>query len=169
MLLSWKAAKWLRILPECYPNPTSMNTLALPPSENHTLTSEEIMGEFPTVFDGQITIIEGEEFHISHRKCPTILCHHPRAVPFTYRDKLKAELDLLQSQGIITPVTEPTEWCALIVVTPKKDANEIRMCVDLSRLNRYIRRERYQSSTPAQTVADIAAENAKTFLPSLMP
>ena len=146
-----------------------MNTLALPPSENHTLTSEEIMGEFPTVFDGQITIIEGEEFHISHRKCPTILCHHPRAVPFTYRDKLKAELDLLQSQGIITPVTEPTEWCALIVVTPKKDANEIRMCVDLSRLNRYIRRERYQSSTPAQTVADIAAENAKTFLPSLMP
>ena len=78
-------------------------------------------------------------------------------------DKLKAELDLLQSQGVISPVTEPTEWCAPIVVTPKKDSEDIRMCVDLSRLNKYVRRERYQSSTPAQAVADIAADNAKIF------
>ena len=35
--------------------------------------------------------------------------------------------------------------------------------MDLSRLNRYIKRERYQSATPAQAVADIAAENAKIF------
>ena len=32
--------------------------------------------------------------------------------------------------------------------------------MDLSRLNRYVKRERYQSSTPAQAVADIAAEEA---------
>ena len=37
------------------------------------------------------------------------------------------------------------------------------MCVDLSRLNRYVKRERYQSPTPAEAVADIAAENAKVF------
>ena len=35
--------------------------------------------------------------------------------------------------------------------------------MDLSRLNRYVKRERYQSSTPAQAVADIAAEEAKVF------
>ena len=35
-----------------------------------------------------------------------------------------------------------------IVVTPKKDMGDIRMCVDLSRLNKYVRRERYQSATP---------------------
>ena len=57
----------------------------------------------------------------------------------------------------------PTEWCALIVVTPKKDSDNIRLCVDLSHLNRYVRREHYQSTTPAQAVADIAAENAKIF------
>ena len=70
--------------------------------------------------------------------------HTARAVPFAYRDKLKAELDLLQRQGIIAPVTKPTEWCAPIVVAPK-----------------YVRREKYQSLTPAQVVADIAAGNAK--------
>ncbi len=82
----------------------------------------------------------------------------PRAVPFAYHDKLETELNLLQSQGIIAPVTEPTEWCAPIVVTPKKDSAEIRMCVDLSHLNKYVRQERYQSPTPAVAVADIAAK-----------
>ena len=108
--------------------------------------------------------MEGEKFHISLTDNAQPFCvNTPRAVPFAYRDKLKAELDLLQSQGVISPVTEPTEWCAPIVVTPKKDSEDIRMCVDLSRLNKYVRRERYQSSTPAQAVADIAADNAKIF------
>ena len=76
---------------------------------------------------------------------------------------LKAELDLQQEQGIITPVTEPTEWCAPIVVTPKKGTDKIRMCVDLSHLNRFVKRKRYQSATPAQAVAGITAESAKIF------
>lgn len=37
------------------------------------------------------------------------------------------------------------------------------MCVDLARLNRFVRQERYQSATPAQAVANIAVENAKIF------
>ena len=87
----------------------------------------------------------------------------PRSIPFAFHDKLKAELDLLQEQNIIAPVTEVTEWCAPIVVTPKKNSESIRMCVDLSRLNRYVQRERYQATTPAQAVADIAASDAKYF------
>ena len=37
------------------------------------------------------------------------------------------------------------------------------MCVDLSRLNRFVKRERYQSPAPAHAIADIAADNAKVF------
>ena len=37
------------------------------------------------------------------------------------------------------------------------------MCVDLSRLNRYVKRERYQSPTPAEAVADISTNEAKYF------
>ena len=87
----------------------------------------------------------------------------PRSIPFAYRDKLKDELDLLLSQKVIAPVTTVTEWCAPIVVTPKKNSDRIRMCVDLSHLNKFVRREHYQSSTPAQAVADIAATDAKIF------
>ena len=179
LLISWKAAKNLGILPECYPQPTidtsTMSRIAEdPPSPNVNATvstecepasiTDPLMTEFPIIFNGQVRSMEGEQFHISLTDNATPFCvNTPRSIPFTYRDKLKSELDLLQSQGIIAPVTEVTEWCAPIVVAPKKGTDRIRMCVDLSRLNRYVRRERYQSCTPAQAVADIAASEATVF------
>ena len=122
------------------------------------------MKEFPEIFNEQIKTMDGEEFHISLTDDAKPFCvNTPRSVPFAYRDKHRAMLTVLQTQGTIEPVTEPTEWCAPIVVTPKKDTEGIRMCVDLSRLNKYVRRERYQSPTPAEAVADIAADKAKVF------
>ena len=79
------------------------------------------MQEFPAVFDGQIRMMEGEQFHILLVEGAVPFCvKMPRSVPFAYREKLKVELELLQEQGIIMPVTEVTEWCAPIVVIPKK-------------------------------------------------
>lgn len=105
--------------------------------------------------------MEGKKFHITLTEDPKPFCvHTPRAIPFAFRDKLKAELELLQRQGISlhqSPSPAP------IIVTPKKDTDKIRMCVDLSRLNKYVKRERYQSATPSQAVADIAAESAMVF------
>ena len=122
------------------------------------------MKEFPTVFDGQVRVMEGEQFHIKLQDNAVPFCvKTPRAVPFAYREKLKEELDLLQQQGIIAPVTDATQWCAPIVVTPKKGTERVRMCVDLSKLNQFVMRERYISPTPAEAVADIAAQEAKYF------
>ena len=122
------------------------------------------MKEYQTVFDGQVRVMEGEQFHIRLQEDAVPFCvKTPRVVPFAYRDKLKEELDLLQQQGIVTPVTEATRWCAPIVVTPKKGTECVRMCVDLSKLNKFVVRERYMSPTPAEAVADIAAKEAKYF------
>ena len=169
-ILSWKVCKALRILPQCYPNPMSTLTvheITSPHTPSNVivpLTLQQAMLAYPTVFDGQIRRLEGEQFHISLTvDVKPFRVNTPRSIPFAYRDKLKAELDLLESQDIIAPVTAATEWCAPIVVTPKKNTDWIRMCVDLSHLNRFVRREQYQSSTPAQAVADIAATKAKFF------
>ena len=164
-LLSWKTAKGLRILSPSYPHPMPSSLPQIAAIGRDPLpSSSSIMAEFPRVFDGQVKVMEGEVFHIGLVDNAQPFCvHTPRAIPFAYREKLKTELDLLQSQGIIAPVTTPTEWCAPIVVTPKKNTDRIRLCVDLSKLNRYVKRERYQSNTPAQAVADIAAENARIF------
>ena len=173
-LISWKAAKGLGILPPYYPQPavqllqgdpqkvTPACTL-IQQTENQSV-AQTLVAQYPAVFDGQIRVMEGEKFHITLMEDPVPFCvKTPRSIPFAYRDKLQAELDLLQEQGIIAPVTEVTEWCCPIVVTPKKGSDRIRMCVDLSRLNRYVKRERYQSPTPTEAVADISASEAKYF------
>ena len=162
-LLSWKAAKRLKILPIYYPCPPSGilphldSVEAMPPLD-------DVIAGYPLVFDGHTKNTEGEEFHIELAEDAQPFCvHTPRAVPFAYCDKLKKELDLLHTLGFIASVTIPTEWCAPIVVTLKKGTEKIRLCVDLSHLNKYVKSERYQSTTPAQAVADIAAENAWVF------
>ena len=174
VIMSWKAAKALSILPSHYPQPP-LARAPLTPSINTTTAMQisppiiDLKKEFPTVFDGSIRRIEGEKFHITLMAHAKSFCvNKPRSIPYAYRDKLKAELDLLQSQQIIAPVTEATEWYAPIVVTPKKNSDKICMCVDLSHLNRFVVRERYQSVTPAQAVADIAAVMLN-FLRLLMP
>ena len=58
-LLSWRAARGLRILPECYPLPVELPgsplvaTIQPPPGGG-------IMEEFPSVFDGTVKVMEGE-------------------------------------------------------------------------------------------------------------
>ena len=59
----------------------------------------------------------------------------------------------------ITPVTEATRWCGHII----KNSDKICMCANLSHLNKYVVRERYQPLTTAQAVANMAASEAKIF------
>ena len=163
IVLSWKAAKNLDILIPQYPKPIHPQD---PPqvAANTAPLHRDICDEHPTVFDGKIKLMEGEYFHIVLTDDAKPFCvQTPRTISHAYSDKLQAELDLLQEQNVIAPVTEPTEWCAPIVVTPKKRTDKIRMCVDLSHLNKYMKQERYQCSTPAEAVADIATSNAKMF------
>ena len=110
--------------------------------------------------------MEGEKFRITLTDDAKLFCiHKPQVVPFALRDKLRAKLELLPSQGVIAPVTEPTEWCATIFVTPRKGTDKIRMCIDLSQLNEYVKRERVINpcTTPVQAIVNIAAESVKTF------
>ena len=122
------------------------------------------MKEFPTVFDGQIRTMPGEVFKIVlHENAKPFCVNTPRTIPYAYLEPTKDELELLESQGIIAKQTEPTDWCAPIVVARKKNSDRIRLCVDLSHLNRYVKRERFQSTPPAVAVADIAKSKAKYF------
>ena len=79
----------------------------------------------------------------------------PRRVPVQLLPQVKTELDKLQSLGVIKRVDEPTPWCAPIVVVPKKNKN-IRLCVDLTRLNEAVLREQYTLPAIDHMLARIA-------------
>ena len=84
----------------------------------------------------------------------------PRRVPIPLRGKVRAELERMEKQGVITKIEEPTDWCAAMVVVPKPDGR-VRICVDLTKLNEAVKRENYQMPSVDETLAKMAG--AKLF------
>uniref|UniRef100_A0A5S6QFE8 RNA-directed DNA polymerase n=1 Tax=Trichuris muris TaxID=70415 RepID=A0A5S6QFE8_TRIMR len=99
----------------------------------------EVRKEFPELFDG-LGLLEGEyNIQLKADAKPHALTV-PRRVPLHYRGMLRDQLNQMVSDGVIRPVTEPTDWCSGIVVVPKKDGASVRICVDLTELNKGVRR-----------------------------
>ena len=64
----------------------------------------------------------------------------PRKVPLPLYQKTKDELDRMLETGVISAVDQPIDWCTPMVVTPKSNG-KMRECVDLSKLNEFVKRE----------------------------
>ena len=73
------------------------------------------------------------------------------------------ELERMERLGVIKKIEEPTEWCAGMVVVPKSD-RRVRICVDLTKLNESVRRERHQLPAVDQTLAQLAGARVFTKL-----
>jgi hypothetical protein len=72
--------------------------------------------------------------------------HPPRRIPFALRDGLKEELNSLVEKGILSPVTQPTDWVnSFVCVT--KPSGKIRLCLDPKDLNKAIKRPHYYTPT----------------------
>ena len=98
--------------------------------------SSAIMSEFPSYSMERSKLWGGGRFHIALTEDSQPFCVCMPRTTFVFRDKLKAKLDLLQSQNV-----SPSLLNGAIVV------DKIRLYVDLTHLNRdhthiYIRRMR---------------------------
>lgn len=69
--------------------------------------------------------------------------HTARRVPFPMLQKVKDELLRMEQNGVIERVSEPTEWFAPMVPVQKRNTGRARICVDLTKLNKSVKRERY--------------------------
>ncbi|XP_062399854.1 uncharacterized protein K02A2.6-like [Sardina pilchardus] len=67
----------------------------------------------------------------------------PRRVPLPLMGKVKQELERMEKLGVISRVEAPTEWCCGMVVAPKKNKDEVRICVDMTPLNQSVCREKF--------------------------
>ena len=61
----------------------------------------------------------------------------------------------MEEMGVISPIEEATEWCSGMVVVPKPNG-KIRICVDLTRLNENVCRERHILPAVDETLAKLA-------------
>lgn len=62
---------------------------------------------------------------------------------------MEAALNRLEDRGI---VTESTDWVSALVVTAKKDTDDVRICIDPGDLNKAIKRPQH----PLKTIEKVA-------------
>ena len=76
------------------------------------------------------------------------LVHAPtRRVPVAKLDKVNEELKRLCEEGIIRPVTQPTDWLSNMLIK-KKPNGKLRICIDPGQtINKAIKRPKYTIPT----------------------
>ncbi|GBM05201.1 Uncharacterized protein K02A2.6 [Araneus ventricosus] len=84
----------------------------------------------------------------------------PRVIPVSLKEKVKAEIEKMVTNGVLEKVTEPTDWVHPIVVVQKPN-KEVRICMDPRGLNKYIKREHYPIPTHQSLFSEL--EEAKYF------
>ena len=163
-LLSRSSLCALNLLPASWPS-ASVRSLSMDSVTPQQL-QQQLLEEFADVFDNsQLHPMDGPPMDIQLQPGAEPSCvRNARAIPFAYRDQVKSQLDGMLDDGIIEPVTEPSEWCHPIVLVPKKGSSEMRLTVDLRRLNDQVRRPTHPARTPHDAVAAIGKATYFTTL-----
>ena len=120
----------------------------------HAVT-QPIQEQFPSLFRGLGTY-KGDSYVLQLKPdAQPFALFTPRNVPIPLRQKVKDELSRMETLGVISPIEEPTPWCAGMVVVPKK-SGDVRICVDFRPLNENVLREVHPLPKVDETLACLA-------------
>lgn len=127
-------------------------------------TKKQVVEEYKDVFAARDEPFGKEKYKI-HLEPNAIPCRVTKCRNIAYANmgKLKKELEKLTEEKIISKMTVPTEWVNPIVVTNKKNSDDIRLCIDFRHLNKFCQREHFTSLTVQETVQLMEADKAKFF------
>jgi len=111
-----------------------------------------------------VGLLQGEPVKINLKEGIEPFClSTARRIPIPLLPKVTEELHRMESAGVIEKVTKPTEWCAPMVPVLKK-SGKIRICVDLKRLNRAVKRELYQLPTLEDVTSSLTGSTIFSLL-----
>ena len=120
---------------------------------NFVDSSERFVNLYPDLFTGLGALGIEYQIQLKHDAKPYALTT-PRRVAIPLMPKVKQELTRMENMDVITKVDNPTDWCAGMVVVPKPNGN-IRICVDLTKLNNSVCREKHMLPSVEQILAQI--------------
>ncbi|XP_062568299.1 uncharacterized protein K02A2.6-like [Saccostrea cucullata] len=114
---------------------------------------DRIVASRNSVFNG-VGKLENFQLEIHVDKTVTPVAQPLRRLPFNVRKSVHKKLEELEKMDIIEKVNSPTAWVSPLVVVPKKNG-EIRICVDMRRVNTAVQRERYPIPTVDEMLEDM--------------
>ena len=120
------------------------------------------IGEFPQLFSGLGKLETKYEIKLNPNVKPVCL-YTPRKIPHPLLPKVKNEIDSMPRQGVISPVTLPTEWSSGIVPVPKPNGR-VRIYVDLTPLNKAVQRETHPKGSVDESLAMLGESRIFTKL-----
>ena len=134
---------------------TTSSVYAVEPATN-------FRNEFPALFKG-LGLLQ-EPYRIRLRQDATPVClYTPRRVPHPLLPKVKEQLQTMIQSKVISQVNEPTEWCSGMVVVPKS-SGDLRICVDLTPLNKAVLCEVHPMASVDENLAKIKGSQFFTKL-----
>ncbi|KAL8599835.1 hypothetical protein ACOMHN_038408 [Nucella lapillus] len=143
----------IRTTPDDKPSPKE---LPLPTCADFS-SKADIQAKYPHLFQG-LGELEGEQ-HVTLKDDAQPFCQTvPRRVPIPLLKKVEAQLNKMVDIDVIERVDTPTDWCAPIVVVPKS-SGDVRLCIDLTKLNKHVKREIYAMPSIEETLSKIAQGN----------
>ena len=78
------------------------------------------LAQYPFLFKG-LGNLGGEYSTKLHEGARPYALFTPRKVLIVMRAKVKEKLDRMEKAGVISKITEPTLWCAEMVLVPKAE------------------------------------------------
>ncbi|UYV62759.1 K02A2.6-like [Cordylochernes scorpioides] len=127
--------------------------------EDHAPTKLDPLLKFPKLFNGLGKINIPYEIKLKEGAKPYSI-YTPRRVPIPLMKELQMELERMTSNGVIEKVEGSSEWCSPMVLVAKP-SGKLRICVDLSILNKNILREIHPIPVVEHTLAQL--KGAKLF------
>ena len=121
--------------------------------------TQQILEKYPQLF-GDLGSMTGEYTIRLNADAQPFAITTPRRIALPLLPKVKKEIERMVRLGVIRSVSIPTKWCTGMVVVPKPDGR-IRICVDLTKLNRSVQRERHPIPSVDHTLAQLGG--AKIF------
>uniref|UniRef100_A0A0A9W2U6 RNA-directed DNA polymerase n=1 Tax=Lygus hesperus TaxID=30085 RepID=A0A0A9W2U6_LYGHE len=139
----------------------SLLTFDSPLSINSLSSLDQLESNYKGLFASHPGLLVGDPYRIKLKSdaVPYAIAA-PRRIPLPLYEKVRQEIARMEELGIIERVDEATEWCSPIVVVPKRDGS-VRLCVDFTKLNEYVMRERYILPSSEEALAVIG--HAKFF------
>jgi predicted aspartyl protease len=122
---------------------------------------DKVIQRYPKLFTGLGELEEEYNIELEQDAQPYAISS-PRRIALPLLPKVKEALEQMVDQGVIRQLdpNEPSKWCAGMVVVPKPNGS-VRICVDLSELNKSVVRPRYMLPTVDYTLAQL--KGAKIF------
>ena len=120
---------------------------------------QRVVSKFPKIFKGLGTI-EGEYNIVLKQDAIPYALSTPRRILLPLKSQVEWELCHMEQLGVIRKVDTPTKCCAGMVVVPKGN-DKVHICVDLTKLNKSMCRERHILPSVEQTLAQL--QGAKVF------